>query len=290
VSEENQNPYAARNPDGTAATPAAPAAVQNPYAAPKAQVARAAEDTGQGELIDGGRKVGAGRGAAWLGEGFDLFKQAPGVWVGITFVFFVVFFALALIPFIGQLAVNLLMPVFAAGLMLGCEALEKDEPLELGHLFAGFKQNTGQLVLVGLLYMLAIVVLIAAFFVVGLVIGFGAAATGARGSSAGIGFVIGMVLFGLVGLLLIVPLAMAVWYAPALIIFHEQEPIPAMKQSFAGCLKNIVPFLLYSIVGLVLAIVATIPLGLGWLVLWPVFIGSLYKSYRDIFCVGGGPD
>ena len=44
--------------------------------------------------------------------------------------------------------------------------------------------------------------------------------------------------------------------------------------------------LVYSLVGLVLAIAASIPLGLGWLVLGPMFGGSVYASYRDIF----GPD
>lgn len=293
---DNQNPYGApRNPDGTmgstqgAAAAPAPAA-PNPYAAPKAQVARESEGAGPGELIEGGRKVGSGRGAAWLGEGFTLFKQAPGVWIGITIIFFVMFIAMAIIPVLGNLAVNLLMPVFAAGLLIGCHDLENGDPLEVGHLFAGFKQNTGQLVLVGLLYLLAIVVIFVAIAVVALIGGMGAAFSGARGSNVGIGVAIGILLLALIGLALIVPLAMAVWYAPALIVFHEQDPVGAMKQSFAGCLKNILPFLVYSIVGFLLAIIATIPFGLGWLVLWPVFIGSLYKSYRDIFCVGGGPD
>jgi uncharacterized membrane protein len=56
-----------------------------------------------------------------------------------------------------------------------------------------------------------------------------------------------------------------------------------MKASFTGCLRNVVPFLVYGIVGFVLAIVATIPLGLGWLVLGPVFAASVYTGYRDIY-------
>jgi uncharacterized membrane protein len=34
------------------------------------------------------------------------------------------------------------------------------------------------------------------------------------------------------------------------------------------------------------ALVASIPMGLGWVVLAPVFATSVYVSYRDIF--GGG--
>ncbi len=56
-----------------------------------------------------------------------------------------------------------------------------------------------------------------------------------------------------------------------------------MKLSFAGSLRNILPSLIYGIVWIVLAIVATIPLLLGWLVLGPVSVASVYASYRDIF-------
>jgi uncharacterized membrane protein len=59
--------------------------------------------------------------------------------------------------------------------------------------------------------------------------------------------------------------------------------VEAMKESFAGCLKNIMPFLIYGLVALVFAILAAIPFGLGWLLLGPVLIGSVYASYRDIY-------
>jgi hypothetical protein len=34
---------------------------------------------------------------------------------------------------------------------------------------------------------------------------------------------------------------------------------------------------------LLLSMLASLPFGLGWLVLGPVLAGSLYTSYRDIF-------
>lgn len=82
---------------------------------------------------------------------------------------------------------------------------------------------------------------------------------------------------------LIVPLLMATWYAPALTIINDVPAIQAMKLSFKGCLRNIVPFLIYGLVGIVLAIIASIPLALGWLLLLPTMICSTYVSYREIF-------
>jgi uncharacterized membrane protein len=56
-----------------------------------------------------------------------------------------------------------------------------------------------------------------------------------------------------------------------------------MKSSFIACLKNMVPFLLYGVIAFLLAMLASIPFGLGWLVLGPVLAASLYTGYRDIF-------
>ena len=56
-----------------------------------------------------------------------------------------------------------------------------------------------------------------------------------------------------------------------------------MKESFAGCVQNMVPFLIYGLIGIGLAIVATIPLGLGWFVVAPMTIASIYTAYCDIF-------
>ena len=50
-----------------------------------------------------------------------------------------------------------------------------------------------------------------------------------------------------------------------------------------GCLRNFMPFLTYGVVLLVAALVASIPLGLGWLILGPVMAASIYTAYRDIY-------
>jgi uncharacterized membrane protein len=76
---------------------------------------------------------------------------------------------------------------------------------------------------------------------------------------------------------------MALWFAPALVMLQNQSAPRAIAESFKGCLKNIVPFLIYGIVLFVLALIASIPFGLGWLVLGPVVLGSVYAAYRDIY-------
>ncbi len=48
-------------------------------------------------------------------------------------------------------------------------------------------------------------------------------------------------------------------------------------------LTNWLPFLVYGLIYLVAAFVASIPFGLGWILLVPVVLLTMYVSYRDVF-------
>jgi uncharacterized membrane protein len=227
------------------------------------------------------RSVEAGQGVEWIKQGWQLFVRNPGAWLAIAVILIVIFVVLSMIPLLGQLAANLLAPVFAAGMLLGAQSLERDGELRIEHLFAGFRQNTGSLIVVGVLYMAGMLVI--ALVAMG-VVGGSALTGGMMGGGRGVGTAAGGLMIGmLVMLALAVPLVMAIWFAPALVVFRNAAPIEALKQSFDACLKNLVPFLVYGVIALVASFVAALPVGLGFLVLIPVLAGSLYASYVDIF-------
>ena len=253
----------------------------NPYAAPKAAVADAAPGL-DADFVPGGQSRPAGNGWTWIAEGWDLFKRQPGMWIGVILLLFVIFIAVAFIPIVGNLAMTLFGPVFAAGIMVGCKALDSGEDLELGHLFAGFRSRTGTLIGVGALHLAAT---IAVVLVVSLLMGVGMMTMMGGGDPQAVAAmgITTFLLAMLVMLALLIPVVMAIWLAAPLVVFHDHGALDAMKGSFAGCLKNILPFLLYGVVLFILMIIATIPFGLGWLVLGPVFAASIYTSYRDIY-------
>jgi uncharacterized membrane protein len=252
----------------------------NPYAAPKALVADAA--AAPRNFLPTGRALPPGRGWTWIAEGFDLFRRQPGVWIAIIVIAALVFIGLALIPFLGSLAAMVLAPVFAGGLVVACREQEQGRELRIAHLFAGFRERFGTLASIGFIY-LGITIAIA--LAVGLATGAGVWTLLGSGADpaavAGAGLTI--LLAFLVMLALLLPVFMAMWFAPALAVFHEQGAGEAMKASFIACLRNILPFLLYGVILFLLAIVASIPFGLGWLVLGPTMAASLYTGYRDIF-------
>lgn len=249
----------------------------NPYQTPQASVADVAQ--GDATLLTDPRSVDAGRGIAWLMAGWERFRQTPGIWIAITVIGILVFLVLGMIPIIGGLASPLLSMIFAGGVMLGCRAMDRGEELSVAHLFAGFQSHLNPLLVIGALYLAGVfaAVLIASIVTGGTLFSF------ARGG-VDLGTALGsMLLVFLVVAGLMVPIAMAVWFAPALSVLHDVAPTQALRLSFRGCLRNILPFLVYGVLGLILGALATIPFGLGWLVLLPVMAGSVYAAYRDIF-------
>ena len=227
------------------------------------------------------RTVDAGRGWNWITEGFDLFKKQPGMWILLILGAGLITIVLALIPVLGSLATVLLFPLLGGGFMLGCRALEQDGQLEIDHLFAGFKQNTGSLVVLGAINL---AVSVAIVLVMIAIIGTGAVFALMKGDAAGTdASIVSIALAALLAVGISVPLYMAVWFAPALVVLDGAAPIEALKASFFACLKNMLPFTVYGIVLMIFCIIAMIPLGLGFLLLGPVIIASIYTSYRDIF-------
>lgn len=231
--------------------------------------------------VAGGRGVETGRGWDWIASGWELFKKQAGMWIAVVLVAFVIFLVLALIPVIGSLATFVLSPVFAAGVLVCAREVDEGRSMEVGHLFAGFRGKLGPLATVGAIYLGAAVVIA---LVVGLATGASMfAMMSGSGEAATPAAALTVLLAFLIMLALLLPVIMAVWFAPALVMFHDKPAVEAMKESFAGCLRNIVPFLVYGVVMMVFGVIASIPLGLGWLVLGPVLCTSFYTSYKDIY-------
>ena len=227
----------------------------------------------------------AGRGWEWIKQGYALFMKAPLLWIVLLLICVIAAVALSSVPVIGDPLVSLLMPVVLAGLMTGCRALQQSEELELAHLFIGFQRHTAQLVTLGG------IALVGQFLIFGLMMLAGGAALVSilmsgqpdvdpevlmqAVSGAGFAVLLGITLFSV--------LVMAMQFAPLLVFFNNVAPLPAMKLSLRAFLNNIGAMLVYGMTFIFLAILASIPMMLGWLVLLPLVFTSLYASYCDIF-------
>ncbi len=250
----------------------------NPYSTPESTVASSSEPG----VFHPPRRVPAGNGVQWISDGFKHFKDDAGNWIVICIVGFLILILMNVIPLVNTLA-QVTAPVWTAGLMLGCMAQDKGEGLSINHLFAGFSNKLGPLLALGVIIALSSLVILA--IIVGVVLG-----------TSGLNFITGdssqlmsaefgttMLLAVLVFMAAIIPIIAMSWFAPALIVLNDVPLFAAMGHSFKACFLNFVPFLPYGLVLTLLFFVGMIPLFLGLLVVMPIFYGSLYRSYKDIF-------
>jgi len=236
------------------------------------------------------RALGVDRGWEWIPAGWKLFMAAPGIWIATTIIFFCIYFVVSWFPIIGRFAGNLIAPILSAGLMFACEEIRAGRPFQVSHMFEGFRRETGPLLITGLVYAVACLFV---SFVMMLMIGAAIGTTALAGIltnndpwqiAAIIGSAsIGLLLALLVSLTLSIPIAMAIWFAPALVFLDKLSPKDALAASFDASLRNMLPFLLYGVVMTVLFIAGSIPLGIGLLVVIPLLVTSTYAAYREIF-------
>lgn len=236
-------------------------------------------------------KAPASHGLKWLMQGLVLLRRNFFIWVLFVLMLWGMVFVASRVPFAGLL-LALFTPVFLGGLMIGCRALEKGEELEIAHFFAGFRNNALNLITLGGFYLIGNVVIAGLMYA----IGGGAIQQIVAGQAQNIDPEILMQAMGpalvalLAGMALSVPLTMAMWFAPLLVVFANKKPAHALRDSFQACLKNMLPFLVYGLVILVPLVLLMAPFDLAnternpglWVVALLV-LPSVYTSYRDLF-------
>jgi hypothetical protein len=228
------------------------------------------------------RSVPASHGADWIVEGYERLRAAPAPWIGAFVALAVLLLALSRGSSLLQLLGNLALPVLTGGLMLGCEAQARGERFRFTHLFAGFDNPPLKgLLILGLLSILGFTLV-----ALGMVAAFGATLAGALlggGGLAALQLGPSVVLMLVVALLLLAVLTMALWFAPALVAVHGIGATEALRLSLRACRRNAGAMLLNGLLLALIAIIATIPLGFGWLIAGPVLFASIHAGCRDLF-------
>lgn len=231
------------------------------------------------------RSVAAERGLGWWTDAWALFMRSALLWVALALILFLCMAVVGMVPVLGGVAITLALPVFLGSWVLAAHKVHEGGTLEVADLFAAFKgERLTPLLVIGALLLAATLVMFLVAMVLGAGAVFGVAMGGARQSAAGLMAAVGAGFAALVVCLVLGAIVtMALWFAPALVVFRNVPPVEALKQSATAVLKNWVAFLVFGLLYIVASIVATIPFGLGWLVLLPVSLLTAYVSYRDTY-------
>jgi hypothetical protein len=237
------------------------------------------------DVVPAPRGVAAERGLGWWTDAWALFLRNPLLWAALGVILLVGMGVVSLVPVLGGLAISLLMPVLVGGWMIAARKVEQGGVLEVADLFAGFQgERFTPLLVLGALLLAAMVVIGVVGGLLGLGAAWGAFAGGTRYGAGGMVAALGAGLLAvLVALLLFAIATTALWFAPALVVFRKTPPLQALQLSVGAVLKNVLPFLVYGAIYIVASIVASIPFALGWIVLVPVSLLTVYGSYGDVF-------
>ena len=249
------------------------------------------------------KTVESGRGAGWLLDGADFFTRDIKNWAAASLALVIMSYLAGKVPAgMGELVFNVLSPVFLGGLMLGCRTQDQGGQFPFPSLFAGFGDRFVPLLLIGVILLAGIFVLVLFAVISIFLFGINLASILDALQSGDISHVDSNFSLALIPILIAigasVPLFMAVWFAPALIVLANLGVSAALKQSFAGCLANIVPFLVYGAAGLGICIalvfatgifslfgsmLAKMLFGACMLILIPVTTASIHIGYKEIF-------
>ena len=247
---------------------------------------------------------GSAHGVYWLRRAYAMFRAAPLPWIGMVFVYYLIVAVAELRPlaWIGQFLAPALKPVFAVGFLAAAWTQERGGRPQLSLLFRGFRSNLYALVPLGIFFMTGVTLAIYATTLVdgGALI---AMLSGTVQPSEEVWRSGRMQVAMLFGIVCALPTVMALWFAPALVVFDDADFFTALVTSARAALSNWRPLLVYALTvfglgGVVpmvvislLALVNQVLAGLvGLFVLAPYAVTLIvtlhisdYVSYRDVF-------
>jgi uncharacterized membrane protein len=209
--------------------------------------------------------------------------------MGMTAVAFLALTGVGMVPMAGTLLVELMSPFMVAAFMSASRAAEEGQPVSYLHLGAGFRPEARvKLIIMGAVYLAGILLVDTLMRQMGGE-SFQQMAQMAQNPKNMTPEQAQMIMSQampamLTGLLLMTPLIMATWFAPALVLFDDFSASNAMWWSIWACTVNWRPILIYSLwMGLIAVAAMLVPFGLGLLVLMPWIMTSTYAAYRAMF-------
>lgn len=253
------------------------------------------------------------RGVDWLRASYQLFRRARLPWLLLVLGYYLIFVAIKLVPFVGGLAAVVMKPVFSVAFLAAAWNQERGVRPSPRHLFEGFRSNLWALLPLGVVLLVGMSLAVGATAVVdggrlvGLLLDPAPADLDQDAAAKRLADALGdprVQLGMLFGALCALPTILALWWAPALVVFQDASVGTALRASLRACLANWSALLRYGIAVffftavvpsfLILLIALVVPQSLypffATLILLPYtacFVATLqisdYVSYRDVF-------
>lgn len=181
----------------------------------------------------------ARRGIFWLRRAFSMFRAAPLPWLLLILAYYLTV-ALAELgpwPVLGKLAASILKPVFAVGFLAAAWGQDRGGRPGFADLFRGFRSNLWALLPLGFVFFVGMTLAAAATAIVdgGALIAWSSGGEEPSEELLTSGRLQLAMLFGIACAL---PTLFALWFAPALVVFHDVGALTALGTSLRASLAN----------------------------------------------------
>jgi len=246
----------------------------------------------------------ARNGIVWLKRAYAMFRAAPLRWLLLLFTYYLLIGLLEFGPLqaVGQFIAPLLKPVFSVGFLAAAWSQERGIAPRFEHLFRGFRSNLLALVPLGAVFLAGITLAVIATALVddGRLMALMSGAEKPTEEALASGPIQLAMLFGVACAM---PSLLALWFAPALVVFNDAGAVRALGTSLRAAIANWRPIGVYCIAVFVLGgVLPVFALSIahlfgdavaGAVALFVVvpylftFVAALhisdYVSYRDLF-------
>jgi hypothetical protein len=218
------------------------------------------------------RSVRFDRAFFWYSEAMRLFKRHPLGFAGLALVVFASDLALTLVPGFGATASRLVLPLIAASLLYASLATDRDDRPRVAHLAAPF---AAPLPAIGTVLYASLAVSAVECLVAWQVAGINLLDTSEVRTLPPM---MHLSIY-IAGILVSLPLTLT----PLLALFEGKGTKESFAVSTAAFFRNVPAFLLYGALSVALLGLAFVTMGLGLLIVLPLWAASSYAAWKDLF-------
>ena len=212
---------------------------------------------------------------SWLSQGFELFKQAGFIFVFQTlFIFLTIVVSYLMKIFVLSVFLYVIQLLLTAGMFISFDNVKNSKKITFDNLFDGFSNNLSNLIMLSIIFLLFS--LIVSYFLVQFV----NIDTISSFKHIDPRNYTPIFIIMLVDIIVNFVLMLAIPF----VAIQKLSVFNAIKESIIVCVKNLISLIFLLIVYFVLAILATFSI-IGWLVLFPVLIGSTYIIFKEHYSI-----
>jgi hypothetical protein len=216
---------------------------------------------------------------AWYEEAMRLVKRAPATWAALAFLTLVSEIGLEAIPEFGPLLSKVVVPLVACGMLYGAAAVDRGGTPRLRHALWALRAPGSAIA--------AIVLAGALTFAAEALAALWIADANLLAPPPGMVPLSAVQLGGIyaIGILASLPIT----FVPFHVLFERVGLAAAYAASWDAFARNTMPLLVYAAASLVLLALGLATMGIGLVIVLPLWAASSYAAWKDVFAVAEAP-